>query len=402
MGILARRLGWLLCGGSILLSMAPMGSAGQGSAGQGSAGQGSAGQGAAGQGAVAQGAEFSIETFAGSGQTGAFEAGELALETPIDMPFGVEFGPDQALYVTSVGQHRVLRVDPVTSRVTCVAGHGEKGYTGDGQVATLAHLNEPYEVRFGPQGHMIFVEMENHVVRRVDAVSRRISTIAGVGTAGDGGDGGPAIMAQLDHPHSVAIDDQGAVYIADIGNHRVRRVDPQTGKIESIVGDGQAALPRDGEIAKGQPIWGPRALHILDRTLWIALREGHSVWRLDLDSGRIHHVAGDGNQGFAGDGGPAKAARFDGPKGVFATRQGKVYVMDTENQAVREIDLATNLIRTVAGHGPQGIGFGGDGGPAPAAQFDRPHGICFHEKWGIFVGDTNNHRVRRVFLPAPR
>jgi DNA-binding beta-propeller fold protein YncE len=142
---------------------------------------------------------------------------------------------------------------------------------------------------------------------------------------------------------------------------------------------------------------GPRALFVDGDTLWIALREGHSVWRMDLNTGTLAHVAGTGEQGYTGDGGPAREATFDGPKGIAVGAEGEVYVVDTENQAIRMIDTQRGVITTIAGSGPDGRGFGGDGGPATAAKMDRPHGICVGADRAVYVGDTNNHRVRRVW-----
>lgn len=339
-----------------------------------------------------------IETVAGTGRPGNNGSAGQATEVNIDQPFGVAFGPDGALYVTEVGQHRVRRVDLKTGELTTVAGSGKKGYAGDGGPATEALLNEPYEVRFDPQGNMIFVEMQNHLIRKVDKQTGRISTIAGTGKAGYGGDGGPATAASFSSPHSIALDAAGNIYIADIANHRIRRIDAQTGMIESIAGTGEKRLPTDGAPARDRPILGPRALIVDGRTLWIALREGNSVWRLDLDSGLIHHVAGTGKKGFTGDGGPARDATFDGPKGIDVQPNGKLVVVDTENQVIREVDPVAGSIRTVAGIGPKARGYGGDGGPATAAKTDRPHGICVGPDGAVYIGDTNNHRVRR-FLP---
>lgn len=337
-----------------------------------------------------------IRTIAGSGRTGHNRDAGPALEVNIDQPFGVELGPDGALYVCDAGTDRVWRLDLKTRELKSVAGSGKKGYAGDGGPATNAQLNEPYEVRFDFKGDLYFVEMRNHVVRRVETASGMISTVAGTGKPGYGGDGGPAVEAQLRDPHSIAFDRQGRLYIADIGNHRIRRVDMKTGLIESIAGNGDKKLPRDAATAHGEPILGPRALYAAKGQLWIALREGNSVWRLDLELGTLHHVAGTGDRGFAGGGGPANMARFDGPKGIAVAENGLVYVVDTENEVIREIDPQRGTIRTVAGVGPEARGFAGDGGPATQAHFDRPHGICIAPDGSLYVGDTNNHRVRLI------
>jgi DNA-binding beta-propeller fold protein YncE len=335
-----------------------------------------------------------IETIAGTGKPENNGASGPARDMNIGQPFGVEIGPDGALYITEVGNHRVLRLDRKAGTVKIVAGNGQKGYTGDGGPATEARLNEPYEVRFDRDGNMYFVEMMNHVVRRVDAKTGRISTIAGTGKPGFGGDGGPATAAQLRNPHSIVLDDQGNLYIADIGNHRVRRVQLNSGTVETIAGTGEK-LPPDGATAKGSPIPGPRALAIDGKDLWIALREGHGVWHLDLKAGTLHHVAGTGKPGYSGDGGSAKRATFNGPKGIAVGPHGDLYVVDSENDAIRKIEHATRIITTVAGVG-RARSYRGDGGPAVQATFSQPHGICVGKDGAIYIGDTGNHRVRKV------
>lgn len=338
-----------------------------------------------------------IETVAGNGRGGDFpDGGTAAVQAPVDQPFGVELGPSGALYITNIGQHRVLRLDRSSGQLTSVAGNGTKGYSGDGGPADKAQLNEPYEVRFDAQRNMYFVEMQNHLVRRVDARDGTISTVAGTPQAGYDGDDGPARAAQFRQPHSIALDDRGFLYVADIGNHRVRRIDVKNGTITSIAGNGERTLPRDGTQSQGQPILGPRALAITGRNLWIALREGNSVWRLDLDSGVIHHVAGTGKSGFSGDGGPPADATFNGPKGIAATLEGLVYVVDSENQAIRRIDTRANRVDTIAGGGPAAHGYAGEKTAALEAKVDRPHGICIAPDGGVIIGDTNNHRVRWV------
>ena len=310
----------------------------------------------------------------------------------IGQTFGVEIGPDRALYVCEVENHRVFRVDLNSNQVTTVAGNGTKGLSGDGGAATMARLNEPYEVRFDSSGNMFVVEMQNHIVRRIDARTKVITTIAGTGEAGFGGDGGPATNAQLHRPHSIAIHNND-LFIADIGNHRIRRVDLSTGMISTIAGNGEKKLPQPGKIL-GNPMVGPRALYCTSDTLWVALREGHSVWKLGLNDGVLSHVAGSGVKGYAGDSGSAKLATFNGPKGIVVDRKDNVFVVDTENQVIRRVDSKNDRITTIAGNGKRG--FGGDSGPGTESMMDRPHGICLDERGVVYIGDTNNHRVRAV------
>jgi streptogramin lyase len=337
-----------------------------------------------------------IETILGTGARVNDANDGPAIQANIGDPFGVEIGPDGMLYVTEVAFHRIRRLDPKTGVVITVAGIGTHGYTGDGGPATDAALNEPYEVRFDAEGNMYFVEMRNHVVRRVDSRTGVIRTIAGTGKPGFGGDGGLATLAQLNVPHSIAIDGVGRLFIADIGNHRIRSLDLKTGRIETIAGTGERRLPKSGIAAKGQPMLGPRALYVEKRGLWIALREGNSVWRLDLETGIIEHIAGTGQRGYSGDGGPAPDARFNGPKGIAVGPNGDVFVADTENHVIRKIDRVGGIVTTVAGRGPDSGGFGGDAGPPLDARLNRPHGICVDRSGALYIGDTSNHRVRRV------
>ncbi len=335
-----------------------------------------------------------IDSVAGTG------VGELGLsagdadKVNVGEPFGVEIGPDNGLYICEVGNHRVLYLDRKSRRLRTVAGTGEKGYSGDGGPAARARLNEPYEVRVDDDGNLYFVEMVNAVVRRVDTGSGTISTVAGTGKTGFSGDGGPATKARLRAPHSIALDARGGLYIADIGNHRIRRVDLKSGTIETVAGNGELKPPGDGTVATGRPMLGPRALHRVGDTLWIALREGHSVWRMDLRTRVLKHVAGSGKAGFKE--GVGREALFNGPKGIVAVPGGLVYVVDTENQAIRSVDPTSGKVENVAGGGPSARGYRGDGGRSREAWMDRPHGIAVDSRGTLYIGDTNNHRVRRI------
>jgi streptogramin lyase len=345
---------------------------------------------------AAEPSPWRIETVAGTGKAELGDNEGLADKVNIGDPFGVEIGPDGALYITEVRNHRVWRMERETKQIRCIAGNGTKGYAGDGGPATAAQLNEPYEVRFDDRGNIYFVEMQNHLVRMVDRDTGNISTVAGTGHPGYSGDDGPALKAQFQRPHSIVVQGND-LYIADIGNHRIRKVDLKTGDVTSIAGAKQKKLPQDGLIALGQPVLGPRALFLSKQTLWVALREGHSVWSLSLRNGKWSHTSGTGQKGFEAGSMPAKTATYNGPKGVAVGPQGGVYVVDTENHAIRRIDLDSGRVETIAGAGPQSGGFGGDGGDALRAKMNRPHGICVADDGSVFVGDTLNHRVRKIY-----
>lgn len=345
---------------------------------------------------VLDGAEWVIDTVAGNGTFQANTDRGRALDVAIGDPFGVEIGPDGRLYVTEVRNHRIWAIDLQHGSAEVVVGSGERGYRGDGGPARQASLNEPYEVRFDRQGRMYFVEMQNHVVRRVET-DGTITTVAGTGQPGYSGDGGPAVAAQLRQPHSIALDESGTwLFIADIGNHRIRAVNLTVGTITSLAGTGERLLPADGMPAANRPVLGPRALFVQEGRLWVALREGHSVWRLEGQPWTWRFVAGTGQSGYDAQPVVGSVARFNGPKGIAVDGQGNIYIADTENHAIRRIDARTALVTTIAGSGPNSGGYSGDQGPAQQARLNRPHGICVASDGTVFVGDTLNHRVRRI------
>jgi sugar lactone lactonase YvrE len=319
-----------------------------------------------------------------------------AIDAGIGGPFGLVIGPDGALYVCETMNHLVRRIDERTGQISTVAGSGKKGYEGDGGPGVKALCNEPYEVRFDGSGDMYFVEMQNHIVRKVDAATKKTSTVAGNGHAGFSGDGGPAVKARLKQPHSIALDGAGSLYIADIGNHRVRRVDLQSGVIETVAGTGERGKTPDGAVIEGTPLDGPRAIDFDTRgRMSLALREGNAVYRLDFRLGKLHHLAGTGRQGYSGDGGVAQKAQLAGPKGIALGPGGDIYLADTENHAIRVIRAATGKIETLVGDGQPGDG--PDGLPL-RCRLNKPHGVCVDRAGNVYIGDSSNNRVRKLMV----
>jgi DNA-binding beta-propeller fold protein YncE len=335
-------------------------------------------------------ASKSVTTIAGTGVAGFSGDGGPGIEGQVNNPYGLVIGPDGALYFCEIGNHRVRRLDLKTHRLSTVAGNGTKGYSGDGGPATAASLNEPYEVRFDKDGNMYFVEMQNHVLRRVDAKTKLISTVAGNGTPGFAGDGGPAAKAQFRQPHSIAVDPAGALLICDIGNNRIRRIDLKTGVIDTYAGTGEKKPTPDGAPLAGAPLNGPRAVDLDPQgNLYLALREGNTVLRIDSKASKIYHLAGTGEKGYSGDGGPAKLAKLSGPKGISYSSDGGVYIADTESHTIRRIDLKSGVITTVLGMGERGDG--PDGDPL-ACKLARPHGVYVH-KGIVYVANSEAHRL---------
>ena len=334
-----------------------------------------------------------IRTIAGTGKPGHSGDGGPAAAAELNNPYGLTIGPDGALYICEIDNHVIRRLDLKTHTLSTVAGNGQKGYSGDGGAALAASLNQPYEIRFDRSGNMYFTDMPSHVVRRVDAKTKIISTLAGTGEPGFSGDGGPANQAQLRQPHSIAIDPSGAwLYIADIGNHRIRRVDLRTGLIDTFAGTGERKPTLDGASLDGTPLNGPRAMAFDARgDMYLVLREGNAVYRIDMRARIIHHIAGTGANGYTGDGGPAVQAQLSGPKGIAIAPDGRVFIDDTESHTVRRIDPQTGIIDTVVGNGTRGDG--PDGAPR-SCLLARPHGIFIDPAGAIYIADSENHRIR--------
>lgn len=335
--------------------------------------------------AMAQGP--SVSTLIGTGSAGYSEQ-------QVNNPYGLVIGPDGALYFCDLDNQRIRRFDLRTRRTLTVAGNGQKGYSGDGAAATEASLNMPHEIQFDSAGHLYIAERDNHVIRKVNATTGTISTFAGTGSAGFSGDGGPASLAQLRQPHSIAVDPtRRFLLICDIGNQRIRRVEFATGQIDTFAGTGDRQPTPDGAPLKGTPLNGPRTIAFDSAgDLYLALREGNAIYRVDGKSLSLHHVAGTGEQGYLGDGGQARLARLGGPKGLAWSRD-LLYVADTENHVIREIALKTGVIRTVMGTGQRGDG------PEPNPRrcaLARPHGVLVDSRGVLYVGDSEAHRIRTL------
>jgi sugar lactone lactonase YvrE len=328
-----------------------------------------------------------VHTIAGNGVAG-YSAEQVA------NPYGVVIGPDGALYFCDLDNQRIRRLDLKTRKMTTIAGNGQRAYAGDGGPALEASLNMPHEIRFAEAGDLFIVERDNHAVRRVSKKTGIISTVAGTGKSGFSGDGGPGAKAQLRSPHSIALDGRGSLLICDVGNHRIRRLDLKTGIIETYAGTGERKPTPDGAPLSGTPLNGPRTIDLDPKgNIYLALREGNAIYRIDPKARRIHLIAGTGKQGYTGDGGSARAAEFSGPKGVAYASDESLFVVDTENQVIRRIDLKTGIITTVLGNGTRGDG------PEPnplSCKLNRPHGIFVDRKGVIYVGDSEAHRIRML------
>lgn len=340
---------------------------------------------------------WSARTLAGTGERGHSGDAGPARAARLDNPFGITRGPDGALYVVEFDGNVVRRIGS-DGTITTVAGSGRKGGAGDGGPASEAQFDQPHEIRFDRQGNLYLADMLNHRIRKVDAKTRIVSTVAGNGRPGFEGDGGPATRAALDHPIALQFDAAGDLFICDIGNHRVRRVDAATGRIETFAGSGTGGVPDDGAAYATAPFNGPRTLDFdAEGNVWLALREANQVWKLDRRTGKAARMAGTGRKGMTGNGGPARSATLSGPKGISVAPDGRVHVADTESHSIRVIDPVSGRIDAVAGDGTRGDGPDGRG---TACRLARPHGVFADRNGSVYVGDSENHRVREL-RPAP-
>jgi DNA-binding beta-propeller fold protein YncE len=336
-----------------------------------------------------------VQRVVGTGEQGFGGDGGPAIEARLDQPFDVAFDPGGNLVLSDTFNHRIRRVDARTGVITTIAGDGTKGFGGDGGRAVEARLDEPYGVAVDGAGHVYFADRLNRRVRRIDAGTGVITTVAGDGSERDGRDGGLAVETGLVEPNGVALDGRGRLYIADVGACRVRVVDLEDGTIRTIAGTGRRRHSGDGGPAAEADVHGARAVEVAPNgDLYVVEREGNRVRRIDAATGIITTVAGTGEAGYAGDGGPPEAGRLRGPKEIAVAADGTVLVVDTENHAIRRIDGGARTITSVVGDGVAGAGE--LDGPASRARLDRPHGVAVGPDGSIWVADTNNHRVVRV------
>src|SRR6185436_4246348 len=254
------------------------------------------------------------------------------------------------------------------------------------------------------KGNLYIDERDNAVIRRVDMKTGIISTVAGIGKAGYSGDGGPARRGQFNQPHGIVLDRADNLYICDPLNNRVRRVDAKTGVLTTFAGNGQNGRAPDEGALTAVPLAGPRSLEITADGKWyLALREGNSIFVIDPAKRTLKRIAGNGTNGYSGDGGPAVAAQFGslgaggltGPKGLVVTPDGRtMFVADCENHVVRKIDLKAGIISTVAGTGERGDG--PDGDPLKC-KLSRPHAVFIRNRT-LYISDSENHRIRTLAL----
>ncbi|MEK7765136.1 MAG: NHL repeat-containing protein, partial [bacterium] len=335
-----------------------------------------------------------IGTVAGDGTAGSSGDSGAASAARVSGPDGVAVDASGNVFIADTGNHKIRRVDGTTGIITTVAGPGAGGSTGEGP-ATAFRLNAPARVAVDASGNLYIADTGNMRIRKVTASTGAISTLAGTGAAGYNADGIAAATALLNAPGGVAVDASGNVFIADTGNHRIRRVDAVTGNISTAAGTGVPGFGGDGFAAVLAQLDSPAAVAV-DETgrLVIADTGNHRVRAVDPASGNISTLAGTGAAGFNGDLQPAGAAELNGPESVQVDRSGNVYIADTANHRIRKVDALTGEIASVAGTGSPG--FNGDGLGAGLSELDSPYDVAVDSSCRLLIADRLNERIRGV------
>ena len=336
-----------------------------------------------------------MSTFAG--QNGMFGDG-VAASSEISTPSNIATDAAGNIYIADFENNRIRKVTVSTGMISTVAGSGiagyQNGFSGDGGPATAATIYGPNAVAVDNAGNMYISDGNNQRIRKVNAAGI-ITTIAGTGTNGYSGDGGPATAAKIYAPAGLAADNAGNVYFADQGNSRIRKISA-AGTITTVAGTGTAGFSGDGAPATIAKIRFPSDVALDGMgNLYIADAYNNRVRKVDT-LGLISTVVGTGIAGFAGDGGPANVALINIPSGIKADSVGNLFISDGINQRIRQINVSTGTISTLAGNGT--AGFSGDGGPAIAAKLNYPSGVAPDLFGNLYIADGSNFRVRKVNL----
>jgi PKD repeat protein len=331
-----------------------------------------------------------ITTIAGTGTPGFSGDGGQATSAQLNHPWGVVVDGQGTVYVGDKDNNRVRKVSG--GIITTVAGNGTPGFSGDGGQATSAQLHYPESLALDATGSLYIADYGNHRVRKLS--NGIVTTVAGDGTPGYSGDGGQATSAELRYPAGVAVDAQGNLYIADAGNDAIREV--SGGVITTVAGNGTAGSSGDGGPATAAQLDFPDGVAVDARgNLYIADSNNNRV--REVSGGVITTVAGNGTPGFSGDGGQATSAQLSDPEDVAVDKQGNLYIADWANSRIRKV--AGGIITTIAGTGV--AGFSGDGGPATSAQLYNEVGLAVDPQGSLFVLDFNNARLRRIENKLP-
>jgi DNA-binding beta-propeller fold protein YncE len=309
-------------------------------------------------------------------------------------PFGVDFDRAGNLYLVEMTGHYVRKLDQ-SGMLTVIAGTGEKGGGGDDGPALKAQFNGIHNLAVTPNADIYLADTWNNRVRKIDGANGNVTTIAGTGAKGFTGDGGPATEAQFGGIYCASLDPKREqLYLADLDNLRIRAVDLKTGRVRTVAGNGRKGVPMDGAKAIEAPLVDPRAV-IADATgrVYVLERGGHALRVVETD-GTIRTVVGTGQKGNTGDDDDARQATMNGPKHLCFDLEGNILIADTENHVVRKYLPREGRIVRIAGSGRKGRG--DLGGPPLEVELNQPHGVHVHTDGTLYISDSSNHRVLKV------
>ncbi len=343
-------------------------------------------------------ADFSSLSAVGPGSGSFAGDGGPATEARLNNPRGIALDRAGNLYIADSSNDRVRRVDKSTGVITTVIGSGERGFAGDEGPARLANLYFPHGLALDDSGSLYIADAGNHRIRKWDAKAGTVTTVAGTGQPRFYGDGGAATAAGLFAPRGVALDGKGNLYVADTQHSCIRKIDRDG--IMTMAAGSDPGLVSKGAAPKF--LWHPVGVAVgPDGEIYWADADLNRVKKADPNridpktkSGWITIVAGSEEMGFSGDGGPARNAKLEAPAAVAFDSKGNLYIADHNNGRIRRVDAKTGSITTFAGNGKRG--FSGDEGPAQEAGLNAPDGIAFDAEDNLYIADAGNHRIRRV------
>ena len=339
-----------------------------------------------------------ITTICGNGTQSYNGDNILAIDAEINQSDGITLYDLVNLYVVDGGNNRIRKIDLSTGIIFTIAGTGTMGFSGDSGLATNASLKIPEDIAIDSTGDIYVADAGNNRIRKITAATNIINTIAGTGILGYSGDNGLAISAQLNGPSGLCLDRKGSMYVADVENNTIRKINLQTNIISTIAGTGTAGYSGDNNPATSAELRNPAQVYA-DTFGNIIMTDlnNNAVRKVDMTTGIITTIAGNGTAGYSGDGGPAVDALLNQPYGIFIDKQNNIFVTEYGNGTIRRIDGVTKIITTVAGCGTPG--YGGDGGPATDAKL-IPEGVVIDDYGTMYIADYENNRIRKVYNPA--
>ena len=341
-----------------------------------------------------------INTIAGNGSFGYSGDGGPATSAKLYNPYGTAVDSSGNVYIADTQNDRIREVAASTGIITTVAGNGTVGYSGDNGPATSAAIDYPFAVAVDSSGNIYIADSFNNRIREVVKATGNITTIAGNGTSGFTGDGGAATSAEINMPEGVAVDSSGNVFFSDEGNNRIREIVKATGTITTVAGNGTWGYNGDGELATSAELFDPKNVAVDGSgNIYIADWYNNRIREVVKSTGDIATVAGTGTGSYNGDGIAATSAMVNHPNGVAVDSSGNIYIGDTYNSRIREVNKATGIITTIAGNGT--AGYSGDGGPPTSAKLYDPYGVALDSSNNIYIADSFNYRIREVLSYAP-